>query len=122
MPKNIVKKIHTIGYDNVEELVNQFNMHHLTCERTSIKTEGRGYQDIKIDETFRNNAINELVELVGGHKKTRDKVRFQLRNEPQHTWFADRFVYEGIKRGWVYIDGQDGRREKQMIRNYFNRL
>lgn len=121
MPINVKKVIRTIGYNNVKELVGQFNMHHLTCERAPIKTDGRGYQDIKIDETFRNNAIDELVELVGGHKKTRDKVRFQLRNEPQHAWYSIRFVYCPKRRKWEYIDAQDGAYEKQWIRNYFNK-
>ena len=119
MPKNIVKTIHTIGYDNVAKLVHQFNMRHLTTERAPIKSKGESYQDIRISEGFRINAVNELVELIGGYSETRDKVRFKLRNEPQHHWFADRFVFNVHRNKWEYIDGQDGRREKQMIRNYF---
>lgn len=98
-------------------IVSQFTLEHLTTGRVPIL--GNGWTDVKIEEEFKNRSINEIVELIGGHQKTRDKVRFQLRNEPQHAWFADRFVYEGIKRGWVYIDGQDGKYEKQHVRNHF---
>ena len=117
MPKNIVKK--TIGYNNVGDLVSQFNLYHLTTERAPIK--GESYQDIKINEGFKINAVKEIVELIGGHKQTRERVGFKIRNEPQHHWFADRFVFNSHRNKWEYITGQSQKDEMKKIRLHFNK-
>lgn len=111
--------MHIIGYANVEKLVHQFNLGHLTCERAPIK--GSTHEDIRLREGFRINSIKEIVNLIGGHKRTREIVGFNLRNEPIHDWFAKRFVYSPQLRKWEYVGGQDYKGELQDIRNHFLR-
>ena len=105
----------TISEKNVS-MVNQFTLENLVNGRAWI--EGQGWQDIKVDEDFYNKSINQLVDLIGGREKTKQQVRFNLRNTPFHHWSANRFIYSLHRNVWEYVAGQDYTSEMATIRNH----
>lgn len=92
-----------INKTNATKLIQQFNLSHLTTGRANIIS--KGWENIKIDETFFNESIDQITQLIGGHQKTKDIIKYTLRNTPVHQWFASRIIFDGVK--WSYIAGQD---------------
>lgn len=104
-----------INQNNVGKKIMQFNLEHLTCERANII--GVGWENIKIDPEFKEKAIDEIVELLGGRQATKDRIRFVIKNTPVHAWFASRIYFNASRQRWEYIAGQDYPREITEIRN-----
>ena len=105
----------TLNKKNVSKLVNQFTLENLTTERACLIA--GGWQNIKIDEDFKNESISQIVNLLGGIKATKEKIKFVIKNTPVSSWFASRIVFEPLINKWTYIAGQDYPAELQEIRN-----
>jgi hypothetical protein len=108
-----------ITKENVHNHVDQFNLHNLVHNRVPLKD--KGWTDISIDEDFFNESINDIAELVGGRAKTKEIVRFNLRNKPVSNWFTNRIVLTP-KNVWTYIVGQDYTAEMKEIRKQLKQL
>ena len=98
-----------------------FNLETLTAERGYCKVKDTTlWRDIAIDEDFREESIEEIIEMLtkGCRKKAEYKrvFRYVFRNIPVHTWFAYRIFYNFRTRSWDYITGQDAVSEFRMIR------
>lgn len=102
----------TINKNNSTKEIQQFNLSHLTTGRANIIN--KGWQDIKIEDSFFNESINEIVNLIGGREATKQAIKFSLRNTPIHQWFANRIIFDG--KNWSYIAGQDYPSEIKEIR------
>lgn len=105
----------TINRKNVSKLVNNFTLENLTTERACLISEG--WSNIKIDVDFKRESIEEIANLIGGVKKTKDRIKFVLRNTPVSEWFASRIIFESLYNRWEYVSGQDTATEKAEIRN-----
>jgi hypothetical protein len=103
-----------ITKQNVNKLTEQFTLNNLTTGRASII--GTGWNDIKIDEQFFNESINNIVELLGGRQKTKETIKYKLRNEPIYGWFSNRIVFCKHNNVWTYIAGQEYTTEIKEIR------
>lgn len=95
----------TINTKNVSKLVTQFSLSNLSTERAHLINSG--WENIKVDESFKSDAINQIVELLGGRQKTKDRIKFVIKNNPLHTWYADRIIFDANRNRWVYVAGQD---------------
>jgi hypothetical protein len=107
--------MNTINEKNVAKLVRQFTLHNLTTERVNII--GQGWTDIKIDPDFKEKSIDQIINILGGHQKTKDRIKFVIKNTPISGWYSDRIVFEPAVNRWVYIAGQDHPKEINEIRN-----
>lgn len=107
----------TINQNTALTLVEQFNLGHLCNGRAPLIS--GGWSDVRIDPRFRESAIDAVISLLNIRKDANAQhVRYKLRNEPLHTWFANRFVYvqhNGVSR-WQYVAGQDYTTEIANIR------
>ena len=108
-----------INIKNVSTLIDQFDLGDLTTERAHLKN--IGWSDIKIEDSFYLNSINEIVELIGGREKTKKTVRFRLKNEPCHHWCSEHFVWSESRQVWTYVAGQDYDSEIKQIRRHFTK-
>lgn len=104
----------TINKKNVSKLVSQFTLEHLTTERAPLII--GGWSDIKIDEDFKKESVNQILDLLGGLDTTKNKIAFKIKNTPVHGWFAQRIIFEPLRNKWVYIAGQDYTSELRTIR------
>lgn len=109
----------TINKNNVEKLVNQFTLENLTTGRAYLKN--GGWSDIKIDEDFKEESINQILDVLGGWEKTKEAMRFNIRNTPISAWFASRIVYEPKRNTWTYVAGQDYPSELATIRKQLSK-
>lgn len=107
----------TITRKNVSQRITQFNAEHLTTARANIKNDG--WQNIKIENGFHQESINEIIALIGGRNKTQKIMKLKLENEPFHHWSATRFIYDYNNQQWKYVAGQDYNSEMKEIRKYF---
>lgn len=101
-----------INKENVNKLTNNFTLGNLTTRRACIN--GIGWDDIKIDESFFNESIDNIANLLGGRQKTKETIKFKLRNEPIYEWFGSRIVFNNNK--WEYVSGQNYSGELTQIR------
>lgn len=104
----------TITKKNVEKLITQFTLENLSTERASIK--GEGWATIKIDEDFKNKAFEDIADLLGGRKATKDRIKYVIKNNPISAWFAQRIIYNAKGDYWTYCAGQDYPAELAQIR------
>lgn len=94
-----------ITRENVAKKVNEFNLENLTTSRACLI--GLGWENIKIEESFYNASIDELVKIIGGREKTKNRIKFILRNTPLSShWFSRRFIFEAKRNKWCYVAGQ----------------
>ena len=105
----------TITKKNIDKITHQLSLYNISSERAYII--GKGWQNVKFKEDFRLESFNAITELLGGTKKTKTKILFNLKNTPIYGWFAERIIFENHLQRWVYISGQDCQKEKQEIRN-----
>jgi len=105
----------TITKKNIDKITHQLSLYNISSERAYII--GKGWQNVKFKEDFRLESFNAIVELLGGTKKTKTKILFNLKNTPIYGWFAERIIFDNHLQRWVYIAGQDCPKEKQEIRN-----
>ena len=103
-----------INKSNVSKLVRQFTLENLTTERAYLN--GSGWNDIKVDESFKDESIEQIVNLLGGRTKTKETIKHALKNTHIHNWFATRIVYEPLRNSWTYTAGQDYPSELATIR------
>lgn len=109
----------TITRKNISKRIYQFNAEHLTTKRANIKNEG--WQNIKIENEFYENSINEITTLIGGKNTTQKIVKLKLKNEPFHHWGFTRFIFDYETKTWRYIPGQDYNSEIRAIRKYLSK-
>lgn len=64
-----------------------------------------------------------IAETLGGHKKTKDFIKWNLYKKPQH-WGLSRIFFNlrNDKICCTYCAGQDYQAETQLIRNYIKNL
>lgn len=103
-----------ITRENVSEKVEHFTAQHLSLERAPII--GIGWEDIVIEEGFRDSSFHQITEIIGGTAKTKKIVLFRLRNEPFHHWSAQRFSFNVTSQEWEYTAGQSEDQELKAIR------
>ncbi len=109
----------TINAKNVEKLVEQFTLENLSTDRAVII--GIGWDNIKIDPDFKKDSIEQIVQLIGGSQKTKDRIKFIIRNTPIHAWYSSRIVFEPDRNRWAYISGQEYVQEIISIRNHLKK-
>jgi hypothetical protein len=105
----------TINKKNIDKITHQLSLYNISSERAYII--GKGWNNIKIQESFKNESFKEIVNLLGGTQKTKTKILFNLKNTPVYGWFTERIIFDNHLQRWVYIAGQDCPKEKQEIRN-----
>lgn len=74
---------------------------------------------IKFELDDKTELFNLIAESLGGHKKTKDSIKWNLYKKPQH-WGLSR-VFLTIRNEKVcctYCAGQDWQHETKIIRNY----
>lgn len=103
-----------ITKQNVSTKVVQFNLENLTHNRASIT--GIGWTDIIIDETFKAESLQQIVDIIGGREATKVKVLRNLTNNKVNGWFMQRFIYMPKYDRWSYCAGQDYDNEIASIR------
>src|SRR5690606_8680279 len=94
-----------ITKQNVLDKVTQFNLEHLNHNRASIN--GIGWTDIAIDETFKAESLQQIVDIIGGRESTKAKVLHNLTSNKVNGWFMNRFIYIPKYDRWSYVAGQD---------------
>lgn len=93
--------------------VNQLTLGMLLSGRIPHKT--HGWINFKIDEDVKDEAIEKIVDIIGGHKKTLLINKLQYRTGLSF-WSFDRMVFNGKR--WTYIAGQDMTWEMNETRKY----
>lgn len=111
-----MKKI-KITQKNVSKKIEQFTLDNLVHNRAHIPNDG--WRDISIEQSFFDESIDSIVDLIGGNQGTKNTIRFNLRNRPINSWFTNRFVYYNDR--WIYIGGQDYTAEMKEIRKILKR-
>lgn len=78
----------------------------------------RGYSEIRLKESFREEILVLLSNMYGGHKKTREAIYRNLKRENRQCWGLERTVCckRGGKYGMQYVAGQDYVSETRAIR------
>jgi hypothetical protein len=75
----------------------------------------RGWEDVELDDDFKERIIGEIVTILGGHLKTKLRICGVLRySKPQH-WGLSRIILRDTE--LCYIDGQDHTWEIKNIRD-----
>jgi len=85
----------------------QVTAQQLLNGRMCLKT--TGWTNVHLTDEFKNELINQLIDIIGGHSHTRDIIRVTLKHEkPQH-WALKRMLLEkyGKKPKISYCAGQD---------------
>lgn len=103
-----------ITKQNVSDKVVQFNLENLNHKRASIN--GLGWTDIAIDESFKAESLQQIVDIIGGRDATKAKVLRNLSNNKVNGWFLQRFIYMPKYDRWSYCAGQDYPSEIASIR------
>ena len=82
-----------------------------------IYLKNKGWADIKVTPELREQVIDEVVDIAGGHTKTREAMwRTLTYQSPQH-WALDRiFVEKGNPPTLRYCAGQDYTYEMGQLR------
>lgn len=76
----------------------------------------RGWENVELDNDFKEIIISEIVNILGGHQRTKVRLYSVLRySKPQH-WGLSRMI---LDKGRIrYIAGQDYVAEIKTIRNF----
>ena len=92
----------------------QLNLEILLNRRANF---GNGWEDFTMEEDeFRNQIVSIVDEVLGGWKKNKYSLKYQLNNVPLSHWGFSRIIYNGKR--WQYVAGQDGQNELIQIRNF----
>lgn len=90
----------------------QLTLQNIINGRAYFKQGGWGTFTFELSE----NQMEQIVDLIGGHTKTKRNVKWSLQNQkPQH-WGLDRIVYNQRSAAFTYIAGQDYPSELREIR------
>lgn len=96
----------------------QISAQQLLNGRMHLKT--TGWSKVKLTDEFKDRLIDDLVEEIGGHERTKRDVRITLKFEnPQH-WALDRFFVSKYKKCDAkisYCAGQCHTSEMRELRN-----
>ena len=78
------------------------------------------FGDFTMEEDEFRNQINTIVdEVLGGWKKNKYSLKYQLNNVPLSHWGFQRIIFNGKR--WQYVAGQDGQNELKQIRNFIKK-
>ena len=92
----------------------QLNLEILLNRRANF---GNGWEDFTMEENeFRNQIVSIVDEVLGGWKKNKYSLKYQLNNVPLSHWGFQRIIFNGKR--WQYVAGQDGQNELKQIRNF----
>ena len=104
-------------FEAVEKANGQMNLEILLNRRANF---GNGWEDFTMEEDEFRNQINSIVdEVLGGWKKHKYALKYQLNNAPLSHWGFSRIIYTGKR--WIYAPGQDGQNELTQIRNFIKK-
>jgi hypothetical protein len=81
----------------------------------------KGWEKFNIEDSA--EIFYLISETLGGHKKTKDAIKWSLYKKPQH-WGLSRVLFD-IRNGKIfcsYCAGQDYTTETQIIRNYLKNI
>jgi hypothetical protein len=89
-----------------------------------INTTSKGWTDVKITEELKNNIVEQLVEIIGGHRKTKEAIENALKFRNVQHWALSRMIVEDYGNGANirYCTGQDQPTEMQQTRNYIKNV
>ena len=71
------------------------------------------------ENEFRNQIVSIVDEVLGGWKKNKYSLKYQLNNVPLSHWGFQRIIFNGNR--WQYVAGQDGQNELTQIRNFIKK-
>ena len=75
------------------------------------------FGDFTMEEDEFINQIDYIVdEVLGGWKKNKYSLKYQLNNVPLSHWGFQRIIFNGNR--WQYVAGQDYTNELKQIRNF----
>ena len=101
----------------IEKANGQMNLEILLNRRANF---GNGWEDFTMEEDEFRNQINSIVdEVLGGWKKHKYALKYQLNNAPLSHWGFQRIIFNGKR--WQYVAGQDGQNELTQIRNFIKK-
>jgi hypothetical protein len=87
----------------------------------------KGWKTFKISADLKKDIVNNVVEILGGHNKTKESIKYNLLNTNINHWGLNRIIIEektlqSDKRKKVvsfrYIEGQNYEHELNQIRKY----
>ena len=100
-------------FEAVEKANGQLNLEILLNRRAN-------FGDFTMEEDEFRNQINYIVdEVLGGWKKHKYALKYQLNNAPLSHWGFQRIIFNGKR--WQYVAGQDGQNELTQIRNFIKK-
>ena len=100
-------------FEAVEKANGQLNLEILLNRRAN-------FGDFTMEEDEFRNQINYIVdEVLGGWKKHKYALKYQLNNAPLSHWGFPRIIFNGKR--WQYVAGQDGQNELTQIRNFIKK-
>lgn len=95
----------------------QLNLQILLNRRANF---GNGWEDFTLEEDEFRNQINTIVDdALGGWKKHKYALKYQLNNVPLQHWGFSRIIYMGGR--WRYVAGQDYTNELKQIREFIRK-
>jgi hypothetical protein len=108
-------------FSNLSEILNntstQVTAQQLINRRIYIN--GEGWQDIELTDEFNNNLAEQIAETLGGHRATKESIKYTLMYaRPQH-WGLNRVLLEQYNDSaprFNYCAGQDYTTETNTIR------
>ena len=78
------------------------------------------FGDFTMEEDEFINQIDYIVDnVLGGWKKNKYSLKYQLNNVPLSHWGFQRIIFNGKR--WQYVAGQDGQNELTQIRNFIKK-
>lgn len=89
-----------------------------------INTTSKGWEAVKITEELKETIVKQIVDILGGHTKTQNRIENALKFKNVQHWALKRMIVEDHGSGAVirYCAGQDYTAEMQQIRNYIKNV
>ena len=100
-------------FEAVEKANGQMNLEILLNRRAN-------FGDFTMEEDEFINQIDYIVDnVLGGWKKNKYSLKYQLNNVPLSHWGFQRIIFNGKR--WQYVAGQDYTNELKQIRNFIKK-
>jgi hypothetical protein len=98
--------------DSLKDRVQQLNLYNLIAQ--SIYLNGAGW--IKTNNLLTDELIDQVCDLLGGHKRTKEKMFHVIRRGGFSKWYLERIIYSFTRKRFEYCAGQDYPAELAEIR------